>query len=470
MQKREIYLENYWLLFLDFIDVFAKLTYNNIPLPVLANFYQYLDANLKEEMTKPDFKKHLNSKSISDAQIQPQFERWLNPLKQPCARKPVQGKVLLNFDYLRFSQNNYRYFDPKETVIFTRWQQNKYLGMPVHCINNYKVEVKKVVNDLIERAKVIFTSVNTHAVFNNQYFYNTFISLIPEMVERIAAVNRYLEENPTSCLLVGTTEDLISRILTIVAACKGIPSICMQHGLLGGDEAYLPAFSTMVAVYGHYEKDWYLNRGLSENRITITGHPRFDDIFTQSHMSKAEFQKKFEIDPKKIIIFIPSQPFNDSLWIQLVSLLAKNPSFEIIIKPHPWEISKNKYSIYEKLRSQYKSVKLFLSRKINIYDILPNVDIVVVNISTVGLEAMLFNKTVFFANNSFEYHQKMGMFAQPDPFKLTKLIIEFFKDKDMQNNAEVKRKEFLAYAYPEVLSKERLQNLIHNLTKGYGRV
>ncbi len=60
----------------------------------------------------------------------------------------------------------------------------------------------------------------------------------------------------------------------------------------------------------------------------------------------------------------------------------------------------------------------------------------------------------------------MGEFVQPDPFKLSKLISEFLKNKELQKTAEVKRKEFLAYAYPEALSKERLLNLIYNLTKG----
>ena len=466
MQQREMYLENYWLLFLDFIDVFAELTYDDIPLSLLANFYQYLDTNIKVEMTKPDFKKHLNKKSISEDQIQPQFERWLNPLKQPLGAKPLPGKVLLNYDYLRFSKNNYQYFDPEQTVIFARFGENNNLGLPIQCINNYQVEVKESVNELVERAKVILSSVNTHPVFNNQYFYQILIKRIPETVERIAAVNRYFQENPTSCVLVGTTEEIISRVLTIVAASRGIPSICLQHGILGGPEASLPVFSTMVAVYGNHEKDWYLTKGLSENRIAITGHPHFDDIFTQNHMSKTEFQKKFEIDPKKNTILISTQPFNDKLWAPIVSLLAKKPSVEIIIKPHPWEIGRKKYSLYEKLSSRYESVKLILDRKINIYDILPNVDIVVVNISTVGLEAMLFNKTVFFTNNSFEYNQKMGMFAQPDPFKLSKLIIDFFNDQELQKAEKVKRKEFLADAYPEALSKDRLLNLIHHLTKG----
>jgi hypothetical protein len=376
LQKKEIYLENYWSLFLDFIDVFADLTYKDIPLPLLANFYQYLDYNLKEEMTKVDFKNYLSRKSLDNTQIQAQFERWLSPLKQPFKTKPLQGKVLLNFDYLRFSQSNYSHFSPKKTVIFARFEKINHMGIPVHCTKHYKVEVQKIVDKLINKARVIFSSVNTHPVFNNQYLNNTFINIIPHMVEKIAAVSRYFDENPTSCVIVGTTEDLTSRILTIVAAGKGIPSICLQHGLLGGPEAYLPVFSTLVAVYGQYEKDWYIKRGLPENRIAITGHPRYDDIFTQHPMPRTEFQKKYNLNPQKKSVLIATQPGNVLLWNELIENLAQKPGIELIIKPHPWELSRgpdrklmDNYIFYT---NKYQSVKLILKKGVNLYDILPN--------------------------------------------------------------------------------------------------
>lgn len=473
MQKREIYLDNYWLLFLDFIDVFGKLTYNSIPLPLLANFYQYLDNNLKEEMSKSDFKKHFIYKSLSSTQIQPEFERWLNPLKQPLLAKPLQGKLLLNFDYLRFSHNNYiQYFDPEETVIFARWEKNKYLNIPVHCIVNYRVEVQETINELINKANMIFKSVNTHPVYGNQFFYNTFINKIPQMVETIAAVNRYLEEEPVSCVIVGTTEEIISRILTIVAASKGIPSICLQHGLLGGDEAFIPVFSTIVAVYGHYEKNWYLKKGLAETRIVITGHPRFDDIFTKNHMSKKRLAEKCNLNLHKKTILFATQPNYVSLWNQLIEIMAKNPQIEIVIKPHPWELSRGQESTrklmdnYEAYVKKYKSVKLISIKGFNLYDILPNVDAVVCNLSTVVLEAMLCEKPVFILSNKhLDYFDKLGEFSSSNPAELARLIGKILKDTIYQQQANTKRDEFLAYTYPQKLSGVRLIEEINKLTE-----
>jgi hypothetical protein len=432
----------------------------------LANFYHYLDHNLKEEMTKPNFKKHLNGKSLSGAELQPQFERLLKPLKQPLEVNSLQGKVLLNFDYLRFTQNNYNIFDPKRTVVLARWKKNNYLGIPAHCINDYKVEVKESVNELVERAKVIFSSVNNHLVFSNQYFFDTFINTIPQMLEKIAAVNRYLKENPVSCVIVGTIEDLASRILTIVAAGKGIPSICMQHGILGGEEAFMPVFTTKVAVYGQYEKNWYLEKGLSEERIAITGHPRFDDIFTQRHMSKAEFQEKYKVDQQNAVILFATQPYNVLLWNELIEITAQKPQIDIMIKPHPWELSRRELiDNYINLARKYKSVKLILEREANIYDILHNVDVVVINSSTVGLEAVLSDKLLcILSDNSFNYYEKMGEFMSSRPAELAEIISKLIEDFQMQKIAKNKRDEFLVYAYPQKLSGVRLLEEIDKLT------
>jgi hypothetical protein len=468
LQQKEIYLKNYWSLFLDFINVFADLTYNNIPLPILANFYQHLDQTLKEEMTKPDFKKYLSRKSLDNTQIQAQFERWLNPLKLPSKTKPSQGKVLLNFDYLRFSQNSYSHFSPKETVIFARFDKKDHLGIPIHCIKHYSVDVQQIIDKLVKKANGIFSSVNTHPVYNNQYLKTSFINKIPLMVEQIAAVSRYFDKNPISCIIVGTTEDLISRILTIIAASKGIPSICLQHGILGGPEAYLPVFSTKVAVYGQYEKDWYIERGLPENRIAITGHPRFDDIFIQNHLPRTDFQKKYNLNPQKKYVLLATQPGNILLWSKLIEILAKQREIEVIIKPHPWELSRgpDRMAVYELYSNKYQSVKLILKKGVNLYDILANVDIVVVNLSTAGLEAMMFRKPLFILSDMpFDYYDKMKDFTSSSPTKLAQLITRFFKDYRLQQLAHNKISEFLTYAYPQNMSAVSLLKEINKLIK-----
>jgi len=463
---RKLYLNHYWSLFFDFIDTFEDLKYKDIPLPLLCNFYKYIDEDLKQEMLKPDFKKYLKTKQLSEDQIQSNFEKLLNPIKKPLQTKPVPGKVLLNFDYLRFSPKNYsECFNPQQTIIFARWKKKEYLGIPVHNIKDYTIDVSELTQNFIEKANTIFLVNNDHLLFRNQYFRKKLVDDIPRMIESLVAVNRYLDEVPISCIIVGTTEDWVSRILTVIAVSKGIPSICMQHGIIGGEEAFMPVFATKMAVYGQYEKDWYLQKGVSPDRIAIIGHPCFDEIFTEKHMSKVAFQEKYGLNAKKKWILLATQPFHDLFWIQLIDGLAKDSRVEVAIKPHPWEISYSLIRNYKYFSEKYQSVKLISKLGVNLYDILPNVDVVVVNSSTVGLEAMLFDKpALILSKTHYKYYDKMGNFVQSDPEKLVKLITQLVQDGKLQKVAKERREEFLTYAYPEKLSGKRLLELIYKLT------
>lgn len=471
--KREIYLNNYWALFLDFINNFSEITYQGIPLPILANFYQYLEPEVKESMMYPGFREHLQTRITKDKEIQPKFEQWLKPLKCPVLPGITKGKLLLNFDYLRFSSSNYtQYFSPKQTAIFARFRKESYQGIPVHCIKDYKVNVTSDINNLVGSTKKIFSLFSSHPVFGNPHFINCFITQIPVMIETIISVKNYFDQEDCSCVVVGTTEDLNGRVLTMVAAGKGIPSICMQHGLLGGPEAFVPVFTTKVACYGQFERDWYLNKGLPKDCIAIIGHPRYDDIFTQNHMSKEKFQNRYNLNSSKKIILLATQPNYDSLWDEFIEILVKNSDIQIIIKPHPWETSRRTINTqksmdsYEYLARKYPSIRLFNPKQgVSTFDLLSNIDFTVCNYSTMGLETMLFNKPLFIlSNEDIDYYHELKDFTRSNPAELSSLISNFINNKSFQMLAKNKREKFLANAYPYKLAGPRLLEEINNLT------
>lgn len=468
MQTRE-YLENYWLLFLDFIKLFKDLSYYHIPLPLLLNYYQYLDSNIKASLGSPKFKRHLKQKALPPGQTQPAFEHWLRDIKPTHSSEITHGKTLLFFDYLRFTPNSYKYFDPKETVILARWKRDNLYGLPVHSITDYIPEVKRVIARYDSLAKELFDAVKDHIAFGSKYLFDTFMERLPKMIEHIAAINRYFDNNVINCVVVGTTEDLTARILCLVAASRGIPSICLQHGLLGGDEAYIPAFSTAIAVFGHYEKDWYLKMGLAEERIKITGHPRFDDIFTQQHMPKNRFVKMLNLNPLKKTVLLVTQPNFSSLWDGLLKLLAKSSDLQIAIKPHPIEFSKGRgersLAVYGYYANKYTSVTLITKKGPNLNDVLPNVDVVVTNLSTGGLEAMLFEKPLLLLSDvDFSYFYNLSDLVFSNPAELVKTIDSAGKIRELIKSSQNKRERFLQYAYPQKISGPLLLEAIRDLT------
>ncbi len=62
-----------------------------------------------------------------------------------------------------------------------------------------------------------------------------------------------------------------SRALLIAARSMGIPTVLVQHGFLGQSWLHWPILSDKICVWGDVDRDWYVERGLSEDRITTTG-------------------------------------------------------------------------------------------------------------------------------------------------------------------------------------------------------
>ncbi|MDR7246587.1 capsular polysaccharide export protein, LipB/KpsS family [Priestia megaterium] len=467
---KNIYLRNYWLLYFEFVRAFENVKYNNISLALLPNFYQYLDDNLKLEMKKSTFinKLKIDDEHVDEGQIQPYFEKRLNTITVPLTPPPINGKVLFNINYLRFPKEIFtKYVNPKNSVVLAK--SHEYKGIPGHSIDNYKRDVQDEIKNAILEVKQVFESYTNHPLFNNDSFQLKFISNIPLMIESLAATHRYFNLVSISCVIVGTTEDLISRILTIVAATKGIPSICLQHGLIMGEEAYLPVFSSKQAVYGEYEKQWYIKKGVNKNRIEIVGHPRFDRIFFEKKPSINLIQNiiKNNSNQKKKNILIITQPHCGSIWEELVDVLAQNESLNIIIKPHPWELREKSglLTFYQNLESKYRSVNVVLSKGVDLYDIIQNVDMVVVKSSTVGLESLLIGKPVVTLNDDFiDYYEELGVFTKKNAKDLASLIIMYFQSKELQHEFEEKRKTFLLNNYPQKLAGEKLVDLIYKLT------
>lgn len=71
-----IYLANYWPLYSEFIQATEELTYRDVPLGLMINFYQLIDDELRSEMGSTTFRQKLKHPGIEEQQeIQPFLRR-----------------------------------------------------------------------------------------------------------------------------------------------------------------------------------------------------------------------------------------------------------------------------------------------------------------------------------------------------------------------------------------------------------
>ncbi|MFC0562369.1 capsular polysaccharide export protein, LipB/KpsS family [Halalkalibacter alkalisediminis] len=462
----DFHLKYYWSLYLEFIEVFKELNYKGILLPILLNFSELIKENvaIQEEMKKAYFLDNLKNKIYLEKQIQPYFDQYKPFRRNSNVPAQKMGKVLLYEYVLRFPYHTLKNnFNPKNTIIL---RKERKMGtsklLPTYFLDENKSNISALIKKMQVQAKDIFSSSSCHPVFKNIDFQERFNKAMPPLLNDLVTIGNFFNKVPISCVVVGTTEDPQSRSIVAVASTKGIPSICMQHGLIIREDGYLPVISTKQAVYGEFEKKWYLSKGVSESQIEIVGHPRFDEIFTKQFSGSLQRELNLNIEKKRVLL--ATQPSDRSKWGKLINHLIKDPSIEVIIKPHPLEINNKDYLYYKMLSSKYRRVKLILNKKLHLYDVLSNVNVVVVSASTVGLEGMLFGKPVaVLKGTATNYYNSLGDFVQSDPSILAKKIKRVLNEVSIKKRYEKRRKEFISYAYPQKYSVNRLLKLMDKL-------
>ncbi|MFI8494134.1 spore coat protein [Peribacillus butanolivorans] len=461
------YLSNYWTLYQEFVETFNHLKFREIPIVLLTNFYQQIDNELKIKMENKDFQANLKSPELNQEMIQPYFEKWLEKIRVPLMLKTNNGKILINSDYTRIPELTYnKWFNPNETIILSRSKSSHIFGIPSESIAKYEEKNTKDIEEIVNSATSLFEKFKNHPAFGNEFFQQTFLNRIPLIVKTLSTVFNLFDKLDISSIVVGTTEDMQSRALSIVGSMRGIKSICLQHGILMGEEAFMPVFTTVVGVYGDYEKRWYSQRGLPINRISELGHPKFDEIFTNSRTVKETFFKKYDFDPNKQTLLVITGPQLDFIKFEtLIKNILDNPNFQIIIKPHPWEMGKKKYGVYLELEKKYKSIKVYTSRENNLYELISHVDGVVSSLSTVVLESILLNKPVFIynflnSNRSYDYFDKLGDYIQTDPNQLTKVVNDYYISSGHKGIYENIRNLYLSDSYNDGFSGKKLIDLI----------
>jgi CDP-glycerol glycerophosphotransferase (TagB/SpsB family) len=459
-------LKNYWLLNLEYINIFSELKHYNIPLPLLSNFYQYLDADVKNKMKENNFYKQLSIEPIEETQLQLEFEKRMSSFQAKIKRKNRNGAILLNSDYLRFSVSNFIHFNPNQTKILTRSKKTELYGLPTICAPDYINKASNTAHVFIEKAKEIFLKFNKHPLFSNMFFQKKLLSDLPIMIEKLNMAYFIFKEQDISSVIVGTTEDVTSRALTFLARSEGIPSYCLQHGAIMGEEAYFPVFATKQVVYGKYEEDWYLQKGSSESQIEIVGHPRFDDIFNRTYMDKKELFKTLKIDLTTKVIFIATQPFKTSFYIELTEKLVKDKNITVIIKPHPWEKGRNLVEEYIRLSKLYPNVK-YITNEVNMYDVILHANLVVISNSTVGLEAMLLDIPVvvyksLLEDRDYKYYDSLDWIVNQSMEDILSTVKKVLNDSSQSNLAKELRRKFINENYPQEACTKKLINLIQS--------
>lgn len=474
----DIFLKNYWSLYLNFLNDFEKLKYRGFSLPYLCHLPSFVinNSQIWNKLSENQLTESFKNKVRDQKEFQEAFNQFVRSHEKKGSVQSKYGKVVVHVDkLLRFPPNTFKYFSPSNTikVISLSKKNEKKMNstilknklnnsIPIYYLNTYSSNIEKEVIQLQNQAEDMIQSFKEHDLYMDVNFQTWFLKKIVTIVEQIDMSYNFLQDVSVSCIVVSSTHSYISRILALVAAEEGIPTICMQHGIISSELGYIPKIATIDAVYGNFELDWYKRLGVPTHSLEIIGHPRFDQAFTRSTITRNKFNSSLRLDPKKkTLMIVVRDKSNMDSWRILIQTISKKLALNVLIKNYP---SKQPHPLTKEFPFVHST------QHYSLYDIFPNVDAVAAYSSTVGLEAMIANKSVFILEERFigytGYYSILGKLVQTDPSKLGEIILKYFTNPQFKTYAVNQRRKFLRYMYPDTSnSGERLVNVINRITR-----
>ncbi|MBN8235725.1 hypothetical protein JF544_10730 [Halobacillus kuroshimensis] len=488
--------QKYWSVYLDFLDDFQSLYYKEHSIPYLCYYRGLIQGNkgLMEIYQQKGWVSFVRNHVTDVRVVQQRFDGY----KARFQKKKIRGekKKLVLYDgygLLRLPSSTLlrlnRTFEtlyivdrehsqkkgekkPKvksldETVLVKRPASMKKTAesvLPPRYFDEYKVNVHKEVLRLQNEAKAILARKKAagHPVYAVPYFEKALMKQIDQVVHRVEQIGALLQREGVGCVIVPYSQYMESRIFSILGAVHNVPVAALQHGIISDAFGYLPCVTDYKLVFGHYEKHWFLSRGVPEKRIVVMGHPRFDEVYkaVQTNAARIKQHIGLPIHKKNLLIIVRSN-YQMKKWESFLRSLTLSDSVNLIIKDFP---DHTPHYLTKKFPSTFHSKNQALS------DLIQLSDAVVSYHSTAGLEGLMAGKPVFILNNNFYgysgYFDSLGRLKQDDPVRLAGLVNAFLKNGGVSAHDQSLMQSFKQRTYPLGNGAEgRLLSFITGLIK-----
>ena len=229
----------------------------------------------------------------------------------------------------------------------------------------------------------------------------------------------------------------------------GIPSLRISASVVAPNQLMPPVSADFLAVSGEAIKEVYVQSGVQEDKIIITGNPRFDKLYQRNEQNdRNAIFTKFNLDRKKKLIVLTTENASvdetDELLRAAFSTVNEIKDIQLIVKPHPAETSE----LHKLLLYEMNINNAIIVEDIDIYELLNAADCVLTSFSATGLEAMMLGKPVISINLTGEpdrmpYAESGAAFGVYHEDELAPAIMNALTDNDVRDKLKVGRESFV---------------------------
>ena len=239
-------------------------------------------------------------------------------------------------------------------------------------------------------------------------------------------------------IMLGEDINVFEKTFAQIGKKFNIPSIVIQHGVIGKKRGFLPKSAEYILVFGENSKKLLINWGYPKKNIIITGSPQFD-----------KYNKKIKKKKQKEIVFImgslasnelaPEVEVSKERWQEvyriLLSVLKKFPEYKLIVKLRSPSYLSNMSFILPK--EKFENLKFVAD--VDPIKLLSRAEIVIVTDSTMALDALLLEKPVI----SIDFKETDNIYPNKivNTYRKYNSIKNVYNEKQLENAIKKSKKQ-----------------------------
>lgn len=212
--------------------------------------------------------------------------------------------------------------------------------------------------------------------------------------KQIEEIYNLMKKNKINLILLASDNSPFNIAIAKVAQIFEIPSIVIQHAINCTEIAF-PMNSEYTFVFGDETKKWLIKNNSKKNKILVIGCSRYDKFIPKKMEKRREKLILYIMETTNSDKFFPERSLTKKRQKQLLKMLfkvlKKFPEYKLIIKTRSnWDMAE----LPSIIAKQEGFTNLEIIEKTDNIKLLNNSDIVIINHTTMGVEALLLNKPV----------------------------------------------------------------------------
>jgi hypothetical protein len=337
--------------------------------------------------------------------------------------------------------------------------------------------------ELVQTAEAELERNQNDFIFGTPRFQTWLRGWMPKLAAEIDQYASLFDREEIGCVVTRFAFTPPGRALLWLAKSRGVPSIAYQPPVMLAYNknigiscplSEIPPVATFKTVWGPQYKEYFMSLGVPANRLPVIGNPHFDRMFSYPATNNAEFRQKFGIPESHKVILHPTELRNRMLAKVAIDAVKALPDATLLLKVRDNECPAER-ELYNDLIQDHPRIKV-IGFDQHICDMIINSDVILVFLSTCGVEGMLIGKPVVvmdikYTPPFYSYVEHLGAPEVQNGEELAALLQKLFNDPLF--NEEIRAREAARLPYlcvPDGQSLLRLAEFTLQVADGDYRI